>query len=113
MPLPNLLNVPKNKQEWDIWEWSHREHHDLLRQEIQRQSNGADNLFQYQLSPISPDQVQEFLSRNQQSHDDFNAVLGIQGVDLEGADFKDQKQLTAWILANYQEHFNAAQALAI
>lgn len=113
MPLPDLLNVPHTKEEWDRFSFAHRDHHNLIRQAIQKQSNGADNLFEYQLDPIIPNEIQDFLSRNQQSHDDFNEILGIQGVDLEGADFKDKKQLTAWILANYQDHFNAAQALTI
>lgn len=113
MPLPDLINTPRSKEDWDRWGFAHRDHHHLIRQGIYEKTNGADNLFEYQLDPISPDQISEFLSRNQQSHDDFNGVLGIQGTDLEGVDFKDSKQLTAWILLHYQEHFNAAQALSI
>lgn len=113
MPLPDLLNVPRSKLDWDRWEWSHRDHHTVIRQAIQKQSNGADDLFEYQLSPIPSDEISEWLSRNQQSHDDFNLVLGLQGVDLEGVDFKNPKQLAVWIETHWLEHQNAANALQI
>lgn len=113
MSLPSLLNVPSSKNDWDTWSFAHRTHHDLIRQAIFRQTNGADNLFQYQLDPLPADEIHDWLSRNQQSHDDMNQVLGLQGVDLEGVDFKDKKQLFAWIQIHWLEHQNASLALDI
>lgn len=113
MSITSLLNIPKSKQDWDTWSFAHRIHHDAIRQAIQQQSNGADNLAQYQLDPLPPDDITGWLSRNQQSHDDMNQVLQLQGTDLEGVDFKDQKQLESWIFEHWQEHNSAAAQLAI
>jgi len=113
MPLPDLLNVPRTKEQWDAWSFAHRDHHHLIRQAIYLRTNGVDNLFEYQLDPIPTEEVTEWLSRNQQSHDDFNKVLGLEGQDLEGVDFKDFSQLSSWILSHWQEHQNAAVALGI
>src|ERR1700744_6719308 len=98
MPLPDLLNVPRTKADWDRWGFAHRDHHNLIRQAIYEKSNGQDNLFEYQLDPIPSSEISDWLSRNQQSHDDCNGILGIQGTDLEGVDFRDEKQLTYWVL---------------
>lgn len=113
MPLPDLLNIPRTKDDWNRWSWAHRDHHTIIRQAIQKQSNGADDLFEYELDPLPSEEVSEWLSRNQQSHDDFNLVLGLQGTDLEGVDFKDPKQLAVWIQDHWQEHQSAANALSI
>lgn len=113
MSITSLLNIPKDKNSWDKWSFAHRDHHDRIRQAIRQQSNGADNLVQYQLDPIPADEVSDWLSRNQQSHDDMNQVLRLQGVDLEGVDFKNSQQLEAWIYVHWQEHSTAALALGI
>lgn len=70
-------------------------------------------LFDYQLDPISFDDVTNWLARNQQAHDDFNQALGLNGVDLEGVDFTDQKQLQAWVYLVWQEMQTAQQQLNI
>lgn len=111
--LSALLNVPVTKNDWDIFSFANRNHHDLIRQAIYEQTNGADNLFAYQLDPLPASEVQEYLSRNQQSHDDMNQVLKLQGVDLEGVDVKDKKQLEAWIYIHWLEHQDAALKLGI
>lgn len=113
MSLPTLLNVPRTRNEWDAWSFAHRTHHAAIRQAIYAESHTSDNLFEYQLDPIPQDQIQDWLARNQQSHDDMNQVLDLQGVDLESVDVKDPKQLAAWIYIHWQEHQSAAIALGI
>lgn len=74
------------------------------------------NLTVYQVYPVNlndPQAVQTFLENNQQAHDDFNGALGLPGVDLEGVDIKDKKQLEAWTFLNYQELYDASAALEI
>lgn len=61
------------------------------------------NLPEYQLDPIDFSDVQNWLSRNQESHDDFNGALGLNGVDLEGVDLTDPKQTQDWIYLVWQE----------
>jgi hypothetical protein len=113
MSVTSLLNVPKTKNDWDRFSFAHRTHHTTIRQAIFSQSNGADNLFEYQLDPIPANEETDWLARNQQSHDDFNQVLNLQGTDLQGVDFKDKKQLETWIQLHWKEHQNAAIALGI
>lgn len=107
--LVNLLNVPRSDPDWEVWAFSHKEHHDQIRQAIQRTKN--INLEQYQLNPIVKEP--EWLKRNAQSHDDMNLALGLQGSDIEELDFNDEKQLQSWIYAHYLEHQDAAKFLQI
>lgn len=44
MPLVNLLNLPKNKQEWDIFAFSHHDSHTRIRQAIQANSGSITNI---------------------------------------------------------------------
>jgi len=111
--IASLLNAPRSKDEWSTWSFAHRDHHDIIRQAIQTQSKGANRLLQYQLDPIPSDEITDWLSRNQQSHDDMNQVLNLQGVDLQGVDFNNKQQLAVWILQHWQEHQSAAARLAI
>lgn len=113
MSINSLLNVPKTAQDWAAWSFAHKDHHSAIRQAIFRKTNGADNLAEYELDPINFESVKEWLARNQQSHDDFNLVLGLEGTDLEGLDVEDKGQLATWVMTHWQEHQNAAAALKI
>jgi hypothetical protein len=113
MPVSNLLNTPHNEYEWDIWAWSNKDAVTQIRQAIFTQTNGRTNLFEYQLHPISFDNFQQYLQNLQSSHDDFNEVLNLQGVDLEGVDIKDQNQLQSWVYLVWQETQSAFSALGI
>lgn len=74
------------------------------------------NLKEYVLQPVNEqdtDDFNNFLQNNAQAHDDFNAVLGLQGSDIEELDIKDQNKLQQWIFLQYQELFSASAALKI
>ena len=107
----NLWNTPRSKQGWDIWGFSHRASHDLIRQAIL--AKGGPNLTDYPIYPIDLDRIAEFLQANAQLHIDFNNTLGTQGVDLQDVDPKNEAQLRAWIQLHVQEHINAEQRLGI
>lgn len=109
--IPNLLNIPKNDREWDIWAFNHRDHHRLIRDAIQKQYNR--NLIEYQLDPINFNEPESWLERNQQSHNDMNGVLNLQSSDLEGVDFENKSQKAAWIYLHWFEHQSAAIKLGI
>jgi hypothetical protein len=114
VPLFDLLSVPTDGKSWEIWAFSNRDQCDNIRQAILKQKN--INLTQYQLYPIdfsTPETIQNFLANNSQAHDDFNSVLNLQSTDIEDVDFKDKKQLEAWINLVYQELYVASAALAI
>lgn len=108
MATNSLLNTPKNSQEWTVWSFNNKQENTRIRQAIFSQSNGSINLPEYVLDPIDFNDESNFLSRNQQAHDDFNGALGLNGVDLEGVDLSDSKQLQSWIFLVWSE-INIAQ----
>ena len=109
--LANLLAVPKTPEEWAVFSYSHRDQHTQIRQAIQAQGGG--NLTEYVMDPIASDEFQTFLEANQNSHNDMNGVLHLQGNDLSQLDPRDQNQLEAWIYLHFREHQAAANALHV
>jgi response regulator of citrate/malate metabolism len=104
--IQNMLNAPRTPDDWQIFSLSHARSHQEIRQAIQAQFGVA--LGDYVLDPINFEAVNEWLERVQQTHTEMNGVLGLQSNDLEWADLKDERQLSAWIYLNWQED-NAAR----
>lgn len=73
----------------------------------------STNLSEYILDPINFQRADQFLQNNQQSHNEANSVLGLQGSDLQTVDFGNERQLAAWIAQHYQEHFDLRNVLHI
>lgn len=111
MSLVDLINVPKNQTDWELFAFANRDQIFAIRQAILAR-NGI-NLTEYELYPIDFNNFEAWLQRNQQSHEDFNSVLGLQSSDIESVDPKDEKQLAAWIYLQYQELFSASSVLGI
>jgi hypothetical protein len=109
--LAALLNVPRDKAEWDRWSEHHRHDHDDIRAAIQ--ARGGPNFNQYQLDPVPFNQILDWLARNQLTHTDMHGYLHLQGADLERVDFADPKQSQAWHYAHYLEHYAARAELEI
>lgn len=111
MPLADLLNVPRTPEEWEFFSWNNKTQNTAIRQAIKAKNN--INLTEYQLHPINFDRFKDFLEANQQAHDDFNSVLGLQSSDIEELDPKDEKKLEQWIFSNYSELRDASSVLKI
>ena len=111
MPLADLLNIPKDADDWNLWGFAHRDQHQLILGAIRKQFNVSLN--EYPLFPIPLQTPEQWLDWNQQAHDDFNGVLGTRGTDLQETDLKDPRLLQAWIYLHYQEHYTASQRLKI
>lgn len=109
--LARLLNVPQNNDDWESYFYDNRNQVIEIRQAILKQF--SVNLTEYILYPVQKNDLQAFLLNNAQSHTDFNSVLDLQGADLLNVNFNDREQLEAWIYLNYQELFDASQALNI
>ena len=105
-----LMEQPATTQEWERWSFHHRDHHTEIRQAIEKQKHA--NLTEYPLDPIPAD-IRLWLIWNQQTHNDMNGVLNLQGSDLEGVDFEQNQGVKEWIYNHYLEHFAAAAALGI
>ena len=111
MPLYDLLNVPRSQTDWEVFSFANRDQITAIRQAILKQYNL--NLTDYQLYPINFNNFKDWLQNNEQAHQDFNSVLGLQSSDIEELNPQDEKQLTAWIYLQYQELYSASAALKI
>ncbi len=109
--LPALANIPRTPDEWQRWAFDHRDSHDRIRAAILSQAKSA--LSDYQIEPINPNDIVSFLNNNSTLHNDMNRTLGQPGSDIQDVDFKDDKQLEAWIRLHYVEHYNAETVLGI
>lgn len=109
--LANLYNVPTNDQERAQWSFSHMAHHRDIALRIYTLIKVA--LPEYILDPINPDDTGEWEYQHQLMHDNQNQLLGIQGQDLTGVDWKDQRILASWIFLNSSEHYQASNILEI
>jgi hypothetical protein len=111
MSLVSLLNVPKNKDEWESWSWANKTILLKIRAAIQTKYNV--NLTEYQIYPIDFNKFQDFLWNNSQYHNDFNSTLNLQSSDLTSVDIKNESQLQNWIYLNFHEIQNASNVLQV
>jgi len=111
MALNALLNIPRSVKDWSIWSFNNRDQIARIQQAIRTQF--GKQLTEYQLDPINFNDFETFLQNNQQSHIDFNGVLGVQSSDLLELDPRNVRQLTPWVELNYQELFTASTRLGI
>ena len=109
--LAALLNVPHTNDEWSRFAFDHRDSHDRIRAAIQKKY--GTNLTDYQIEPMNPNDMQDFLYNNSQLHDDMNAALGLQGTNLDIVDLSQDNERASWINFHYLEHYYAEQKLGI
>lgn len=106
-----LIEIPRTREQWDRFSWHHRSSHQAIRQAIL--AKGGPNLPDYVLDPINPNRFVDFLQSNAQTHIEMNGALGVQGVDLQDLDPRDENKLIAWINLHYLEHQTAETKLGI
>lgn len=109
--LAALLNVPRDEAEWSRFSFNNFDAVNQIRLAILRQRGVV--LQEYQLEPISMADIETFAENNQQAHNDFNGVLGLQSSDLLHADLHNPNEREAWVYLNYQEVSAACQVLKI
>lgn len=111
MSLADVLTNPQNERQQTDWYFAHRQHHELVRDQIQKQFKV--NLPLYLMDPVLPTSRKKWLDDHQQMHDDANSILGIPSSDLTTVDFENPLQKDAWTWYNYIEHRNWASKLLI
>jgi hypothetical protein len=109
--LANLYNVPVTDDERAAWAFSHMVHHRDINAKIYLLIKVA--LPEYVLDPINVNDTGQWEYQHQLMHDKQNQILGIQGQDLTGVNWKDQRLLDAWIWINASEHYQASAILEI
>lgn len=111
MALPDLLFPPTDPSSLSVFSWNNWNHHVQIIQAIRSQKNVT--LFEYVIDPIPINDPSGWLLRHQQTHTDANAVLNLQGADLQTLDFSKRNQVEAWIQQHWLEHVAMAAALKI
>lgn len=109
--LAALLNIPHTQEDWSHFSFDHRDSHARIRDAILKKY--GTNLTDYQIEPMNPTDMQNFLDNNAQLHNDMNSVLGLQGINLEVVDLSKDNEKASWISFHYLEHYYAEQKLGI
>jgi hypothetical protein len=102
MGIQALLNVPKSPQGWSYFSFNNRDDHDAIAAAILQQKGVMLN--SYQLDPMNPEDIEGWLQRHSQTHNEMNAAMGTQGQDLQDVNLRDERQLVSWIYTHWQEH---------
>jgi hypothetical protein len=109
--LADLANVPATDEERAQWSFAHMAHHRDINEKIYVLVKLA--LPEYILDPVDPRDTGQWEYQHQLMHDAQNQILGIEGQDLTGIDWKNQNVLAGWIFLNMSEHFQASNILEI
>lgn len=96
------------------WSFSHQAHHlaiiDAMQQE--RDIKLPERLI-YPINFQDPASVTVFMREHQSAHNDFQAILGIQGNDIANVDFTNPGEREAFFFLHFQAHLAAATALKL
>ncbi len=98
----DLLNRPKDATQLSSFSFPNQNHHDLVVTALR--ALGNNNVNRYILDPISDQDMNNFLIRHQQSHNEINGVLGVAGNDLSSLNVKDINNFESWLLLHATEH---------
>jgi len=109
--LPGLLNMPFGQQAMTTWSFNHADEHTQIILAITRK--GGPALTQRILDPIANFNFKNWLWSHQQTHNEMNSILRIQGSNLSDVDFEDQDELDAWVQLHYAEHSQANLKLGL
>ena len=111
MSLPYLYATPTDASSWRAWSFNHAaNHYDMIFAVTQQKQQ---NLAQYILDPMDPENLGMWLYQHQVMHNQVNAVLKSQGFDLLELDWQDADQFQEWLRLNGDEHVRISAALNI
>lgn len=111
MSLPLLYVQPETPEEWSAWSFNHAaNHYDWVRLALQEKNQ---QIAQYQLDPMDPQNLGFWLYTHQEMHNQINAVLGTSGYDLLSLDWQDPDQFALWLQQNGDEHQRISAALGV
>jgi len=109
--LADLFNVPATTAQLAQWSFAHMAHHRDINRRVYELLAFA--LPEYIIDPINVDDTSTWEYQHQLMHDAQNTLFGIQGQDLTGVNWKDQRILTEWIFLNSNEHYQISNILEI
>ncbi len=97
-----LLNRPTDQQQLANFSFANQNHHDLVVTTLR--ALGSTQVNRYIMDPVSLEDMNNFLIRHQQSHNEINGVLGVAGNDLSSVNFRDVNSLESWLQLHFSEH---------
>ena len=104
-----LLNVPHTAEQWAQFSFAHRDSHDRIRKAIK--TKFRQDLVDFQIDPMTPDALSNFLQDNAQLHGDMNSLLGLQSGNIQDVDLSKDNEKATWINLHYLEHYYAEAKL--
>ena len=111
MALPYIYTKPESDDDWKAWAWNHASnHYDILQAAF---VSKGQNLNQYILDPLDKNNLGTWLYQHQDTHNQINKLLGLQGNDLLNLDWRDPDQFSEWLRLNGDEHVRINTALGI
>lgn len=111
MSVANLINPPQSDKDIQTFSFANQDHHNRVSIAI-KQAGGA-TITPQEVDPIAFFDFERWLERHQQWHNDINSGLGLAGFDLSDLDFKNPKQLNAWVSLHFREHQQWEQATGV
>ena len=111
MGLPLLYSQPTDDDSWRSWAFNHAANHYYILQAVLVQK--SQNLTQFCLDPMDPDNLGLWLYQHQEMHDQVNALLATTGYDLLSYDWDDPDEFAEWLRLNGDEHTRINAALNI
>lgn len=96
------------------WAQAHAQHHRAIitAMEEARDIKLPERLI-YPVNFEDPASVAVFLREHQAAHNDFQAILGIQGNDIANVDFTNKGEREAWFFLHLTSHIAAASSLGL
>lgn len=111
MGLPLLFAAPTDADSWQSWGFNHAANHLDWIKAVQDQK--SQNLTEFLLNPLDPNNLGFWLYQHQISHNQVNQALGTQGYNLLELDWQDEDQFAEWLNQNGEEHQRISAALGI
>lgn len=112
MSLATLFTAPVVEENINVWAFSNQDNHRLITDAI-RDLLGI-SLEVRQLDPMpQDDNLQFWLQKHQQTHNDFTSVLGIEGADLTVLNLENEREVSAWTFLHANEHRLATLILGV
>lgn len=109
--LATISMIPGDVEEFNLWSFAHMSHHrDIIR--LIYQTNGT-RLDEYVIDPFDPLDMGNWPYLHQTMHQQFDAVLGIAGYDLQGIDWEDEGVVRDWFAKHSNEHYRAGAMLGL
>jgi hypothetical protein len=111
MAIGTLFNIPRTPEQWNEFAFANFDSHNKIAQAIYRKYTIL--IPTYPLDPIPWFDFQTWARNHQQSHDQQDGILNIQGSDFTSGDLSREDELANFIRLHGTEHQLAEAMLGV